>query len=341
MCVKTVNKDSGGKYCLKKIIYDIKDNNLEQNISKIDINMTTSTPLFFDLDSYHRVHNKFVEKVFKCYVKKGEKYICWFYIGIKNGIMKCSYSAPFSKLYVLNRWRFEDLIDVGNAIKEIGIFLKVNKISITFPPDIYDSELINAWIPVLLKSGFKIEYIDVNNYFKLDSSLNKDYFIERLSQSYRKQYNQALDNNLQFKKLPTKQWKKAYNIILKNRLEKSYPLRISINHMEEIIDIPESEIDFFIVKFNEIEIAAAIVFKITEDICQVVYWGDLIQYRSKRAMSFLVANLVEYYSNSKKKYLDVGTSSEKGQVNVGLVNYKKSIGCSTNLKYSLYFDLKY
>lgn len=324
---------------MKIVVFNITKNIFEENIKEKEINMISEPPIFFDFDSFHKLHYKFADEVYKCYLKMNNKYICWFYVGIKDDILDCSYSSPFSLFYVFNKWRFDDLVRVGTAISRIGELLGVNKVKITLPPDIYAEKLINALIPSFLNSKFYIGHIDINNYFDLSTFLNKSIFTENLAASYKKQYNQALKYNLKFDKLPKSSWEDAYKIIYQNRLDKSYPLKINAQHMGEIINLKESNVDCFVVKLGKINIAAAIVFEITKEVCQVVYWGDVLEYREKKAMAFLVANLVEYYASKKKQYLDIGISSEHGIMNIGLVNFKKSIGCSSNLKFTLYCDI--
>lgn len=46
---------------------------------------------------------------------------------------------------------------------------------------------------------------------------------------------------------------------------------------------------------NGTDVAAAQVFKVTEDVAQVIYWGDLRQYASLRTMNFLAYKVFKYY----------------------------------------------
>ena len=51
-------------------------------------------------------------------------------------------------------------------------------------------------------------------------------------------------------------------------------------------------------------------------------------------MNFLAFKLFEYYAEPKA-FLDIGPSTEKGIPNVGLCNFKESIGCNVTPKFVL------
>jgi len=58
-----------------------------------------------------------------------------------------------------------------------------------------------------------------------------------------------------------------------------------------------------------------------------------------RPMGLLPIKLVEYYKQLGKRYLDIGPSSENGIINLGLADFKKSIGCRNNIKMCFKYDL--
>lgn len=327
---------------IKQINFNINNNSIElrDNIEEVDLSICCN-PLFYDTDSFHQYHKKYAQEVFKVIFQKDSKVVGWCYIGSKNHILSAPYSSSFSLIYPKRKWRYEDLLCMSNALIEIARYLKLEQINITLPSDIYYPNLINAEIVALLNAGFKIEYIDINHYFSLDGWESKQEFLSKQGSSYKKQYNQALRNNLEFICLPKDEWQKAYSIIQINRLEKGYPLKITLEHMQDIIDLESANVNCFVVNYHGECIAAAIVFDVSDDISQVVYWGDVLEHRDKRAMSFLSINLLEHYKQLGKKILDIGTSSEKGKINLGLAEFKKSIGCQNSTKVTLTYNVKY
>jgi hypothetical protein len=83
-----------------------------------------------------------------------------------------------------------------------------------------------------------------------------------------------------------------------------------------------------------VDVAAAQVFHVAEGVAQVIYWGDLKEYSQLRTMNLLSYRIFEYYYKAKEiKLLDIGPSTENGVPNVGLCDFKESIGCSTSPKF--------
>ena len=119
----------------------------------------------------------------------------------------------------------------------------------------------------------------------------------------------------------------AYEVIRLNRESKGYPLRMTYSQVAETIKILDH--DFFVVKVGEVPIASAIVFCITEQIYQVIYWGDVPGYSQYKPINYLSYKLIEYYKQKNIRYLDIGPSSESGIPNFGLCDFKQSIGCET------------
>ena len=82
------------------------------------------------------------------------------------------------------------------------------------------------------------------------------------------------------------------------------------------------------------DIAAAQVFHVCEGIVQVIYWGDVPGYSVLKPINYLAYELINFYGERGFQYIDIGPSSEKGRPNYGLCDFKSSIGCDLNAKFS-------
>jgi lipid II:glycine glycyltransferase (peptidoglycan interpeptide bridge formation enzyme) len=93
--------------------------------------------------------------------------------------------------------------------------------------------------------------------------------------------------------------------------------------------------DFFVLsKGNSLVLASAIVFHITPEIVQVIYWGDLPEFNNYKTMNYLSYKVFEHYKNINKKIVDIGPSTENSIPNYGLCEFKESIGCNIDSKFS-------
>ncbi len=95
------------------------------------------------------------------------------------------------------------------------------------------------------------------------------------------------------------------------------------------------DIDFYILKMNNQDVAAAVVFRIHEQIAMVVYWGHLYEFSEFRPINLMAFLLMNNYKEKGFKILDIGPSSEYGVLDEGLASFKESLGCITSDKYTL------
>ena len=90
--------------------------------------------------------------------------------------------------------------------------------------------------------------------------------------------------------------------------------------------------DFWLLKLNDEYIASAVIFKVTDEVYQVIYWGDIHGYAEDKPMNYLAYKLYEYYAKKNMKVLAIGPSTEDGIPNYGLCKFKESIGCQVSSK---------
>jgi lysylphosphatidylglycerol synthetase-like protein (DUF2156 family) len=105
---------------------------------------------------------------------------------------------------------------------------------------------------------------------------------------------------------------------------------------QDIINTSELwPVDFFRVDDSKGEIvASAIFYRAHPIISYAVFWGDNEIGRPLRAMDFLSFNLWKYYKKLGYPYIDLGTSTESGIPNNGLLRFKETHECFSSLRYS-------
>lgn len=252
--------------------------------------------------------------------------------GIKEKAMLCPFSAPFGVLIPIKTITLSYYFE---ALKELEIYARDKKyelIRMILPPTFYDDSCINMFINALYNNGFMIKHIDINYHLNL-SNIDISNYMDVIQHNARKNLRISLRSGLSLYKCLTESEKRtAYEVIKQNRDSKGYPLRMSYNQVSETIKILDH--DFFIVNLGELPIAAAIVFCITKQINQVIYWGDIPGYSQYKPINFLSYQLIDYYKKHNIRYLDIGPSSENGIPNFGLCDFKQSIGCEISSKFT-------
>lgn len=292
-----------------------------QNVKETFFYFTSS---FLEMNSYK------IDELFYL-IGRDKKNRFAFALGLKDHWLLAPYSAPFSSVIPLRKnvtieqyWLF------FNALKSYAKELGVVGIKIYLPADIYDTQNNVKITNALLGNGFSISYQDINYTFNL-SKLNLSSYEDILHHNARKSLRIALNSDLKFEMCDSTDSKKqAYEIIKINRESRGFPLRMSLEQVMSTIKLVDHR--FFLVKHLDSDIAAAIVFHVTKDIAQVIYWGNIPDVSELKPINFLSYSLIKYYKDINYRYLDIGISTEEGIPNYGLCNFKDSIGCEVSNK---------
>jgi hypothetical protein len=206
-----------------------------------------------------------------------------------------------------------------------------NKIVLILPPTDLHFSFVSKQINVLFREGFALRKIDLN--YSLDIKRIKDSYIDILWPTARNKLKIVGGNNLTFEICLTEAEKKAaYDVIQINRTSKGYPLKMNWNDVVETTKIIKS--DSFIIRDENKPIASAIIFYITPDIVQIIYWGDIPEHSYPGVMNLFAGKVFDFYRDKGLNVIDIGPSTEDSIPNYGLGEFKESIGCSVGMKYT-------
>ena len=250
-------------------------------------------------------------------------------LGERGGMLMSPFSAPFGGFSV-NKRQSVEMVDKAVAALVEYARRERKDIRMVLPPQFYDTDLIAAEINVLSRRA-ELQYIDLNFMFPLSKFAD---YAGSLERNAHKNLKRALKSDLEFvavQRGDTDGMHRAYEVIRRNREEHGYPLRMSLDDVEATIKIIPA--DFFILRHEGVDVAAAQVFHVAEGIAQVVYWGDLRAYSALRPMNYLSYRMFEHYSREGLRILDIGPSTEDGVPNYGLCDFKTGIGCDTIPKF--------
>lgn len=252
----------------------------------------------------------------------------------EGDILSCPFSAPFGYIEPLKKEQtvehyMDALVAIENLIQKNGY----KKVTFIFPPDFYDKNVINCWYNIMLNRDWEIEFVDLSFSIHI-SNMIKDYE-KKISYNARKNLRISLKSNLEFKECRSEEEKiEAYRVIKVNRESKGYPLRMTQEQVLSTIKIVPS--NMYLVSCEKENLAAALVYDVTDTIAQVVYWGDIPGCSSKKVINYLAYELIHIYYERGFEYLDIGPSTEYGRPNYGLCDFKDSIGCERTAKFRLY-----
>ncbi len=256
--------------------------------------------------------------------------------GVRNNILTSPFSAPFGGFEATSLdIRLQQIDAALQALEAWATTKNFDAIRIVFPSFFYNSNLLNKLCNCLSRFSYERKNVDLNYHFQT-SKLDENY-TKNIWYNAQKNLKRSNEKGLTFEKLEGKDGEQAYRIIEANRIARGFPLRMTWEQIAEtgkLIDI-----DFFIVKKDQIDIGAAVVFHVAKEIVQVVYWGDLPEYSECKTMNFISFHVFQYYKNSGIEIVDIGPSSEHSIPNYGLCEFKESIGCDILIKTEFYKKL--
>lgn len=291
----------------------------------------------FDDVRFHQTVEERVDELWYVLFRKENKNKAGAVFGRKGKELRLHYSAPFGMIEVVkDHLKIEEYEEITAAVENLAKAQGVEHIFYRFPPAFYRANEINKLINVLMRQGYDIEEADLN--YAIETKREED-FIGNLQRNARKNLNIALKNDLCLYQCSTMEEKEeAYQVIKRNREDKGFPLRMTWEQICRTIECVEA--DFYQVKIGENIIAAAMIYRVNPDIVQVVYWGDIREYAEFKPINYLAYMLNGIYAKQGITFIDIGPSTEYGVPNYGLCDFKESIGCRIDVKYTFIKQLR-
>lgn len=259
---------------------------------------------------------------------KDSKYRLGIILGLRNNVLLSPFSASFGGFEFVST--DVKLYQIDAALEALFIWAKSKAfegIKIIPPPVFFSPDFSAKMTNCLYRAGFETKNVEVNYHFET-KNMNDDY-LQTIWYNARKNLNKSLKNDLKFIKLESEESQKAYDVIAQNRSERGFPLRLTFEQLQETGKI--IPIDYFLVTNATNQVAAAIVFHLSETVVRVVYWGDLPKFSELKTMNFLSYNVFKYYKELNIPFIDIGHSTVDSIPNHGLCEFKESIGCSIGL----------
>ena len=231
-------------------------------------------------------------------------------MGERDGVFRSPFSAPFGGFDTNQPDRIEYYEEAVGLLKA-HLEAAGKPLKIVLPPTIYGS-------------------YTANYAYELDRFPDYESYLDR---SARKNFHNARQYPFEFLELERtpENIARAYAVIRDNRESKGYALQMSLESVLQTAGVVAAE--FFVMSLDGADVAAAMVYPVTEGIDQVIYWGDAPGYTDCRAMNYFTYKIFEHYCKKGLKILDIGPSSVEGVPNYGLCSFKENLGCTVSLRH--------
>lgn len=253
--------------------------------------------------------------------------------GIKDKGLYSPFSAPFSSFLFQNQnANTSSILKAISLLDEYSENHNFKSVKFTLPPYFYNENIISKLIFSFSRRGYSA-IVDDNHFFYTKDFIKYDN--GSIKKGVRYNIKVAINAGLVFKKANSvDEYKIAFDVIERSKDCKGYPLNMTFNQIVEMQGLVD--IDFFIVYHMDNPIASAIGYNYKCGIAQIIYWGDLPDFKCFYPMNFLAMNIFRFYAEKKIDIIDLGNSSKNGVPNFGLSNFKEIIGCTTTPKFTFF-----
>ena len=127
-------------------------------------------------------------------------------------------------------------------------------------------------------------------------------------------------------------WYAAYEVLRVNRANKGRPTRLSHEYVCAIRDAFPGLVRMLVVSSDDTVCAAALLYRIGARRDVVQYWGDAGHELVSSPMNFLVREVVAHCVETGSEYIDLGISTDHGEPNHGLIQFKRSVGARSEVR---------
>ena len=229
------------------------------------------------------------------------------------------------------------------GINEVEIFLetivddlakqKAKKIYITLPPLAYFPSETGVALNVFFRLGFEISGHELSFVREVDPAVS---FRSRIASGNKNKINKCIKAGFLIRKLEAiNEIKIAHEVISKNRAKKNIPLTMDWDSLENMHSALPSCLVVFGCFSRDQMVASAICIQISPGILYIFYWGEWPGFEPYSPVSLLAQSIYEYAERNGFRMIDAGTSTENGEPNYGLINYKKGLGFVESIKLSI------
>lgn len=194
-------------------------------------------------------------------------------------------------------------------------------------PDAYHPEGSALIAETLLKMSYNILYRDITQVIDV-----KRGDVPELDVDKKRRIRRAEAKGFQFRSLSLDWLEKSYALIVQSRVHKNYPITMTLGMLQEMFMLFPNEYMLFGVFDNDSLIAASVTIRVNPEVLYCFYIGDDLHYRSYSPVTFLVAGIYNFCKVHQFRVLDLGLSTDKGTLNRGLYNFKKTFGAFDSYK---------
>jgi Acetyltransferase (GNAT) domain len=238
-----------------------------------------------------------------------------------------SSKSPFGSFNITEPIDKNKISDLTNHVLHYAKETGVGLIEIKCYPEVYSQEKSAVIFEVLTEIGFQIKYEDITQILYTDGTLG-------LSTLRKRKLKECFARGFVFNELDIQLLPEAYALFLQSRIDKGYPVTMRLEDFIDEFNKFPLNYKLYGVSDKGRLIAASVVISVDDEILYHFFPGDALSHRRYSPMTYLIYELCQVAKKNGFKFIDMGISTDKGILNRGLYNFKKSFGAVDSLKFT-------
>ncbi|MFN6525433.1 hypothetical protein [Nostoc sp. ChiSLP03a] len=216
------------------------------------------------------------------------------------------------------------IITVDDYLWRIG----ANRIEVIMQPMCHNPSLFSLTYNIMIRLGYVVKNHELNYNLAVDDIC----FSAKINHGNRKRLNKCLREGFTGQELDYSIYEQAYSVILENRTRRGFMFSMNYEQILQMVNMFPGKIKLFGV-FNKNTIVCSSICVVINPLILYVYaWGDIDNMQNYSPITLLANYIYEYAQKKAFKLLDLGTSTILGEPNIGLMQFKKNLGCQESLK---------
>jgi hypothetical protein len=213
--------------------------------------------------------------------------------------------------------RFVD--EVEQVLKQNG----ARQIELLDPPANFDAFNPGVLANVLGRRGYVPRTPDLAYLLRIDGAP----LWEKMKPSRRQRIHRCERQGITAGQVRPDRHKEVYDVIVANRNTRHFPVTMTYEAIEEMVQAFPDRILFFGAFDGSTMIASSICVKVSSSVLYVFYWGDRPGYEQLSPVTLLAQFIYDYAQRARFNVIDFGTATHEGEPIYGLINFKREIGC--------------
>jgi hypothetical protein len=229
--------------------------------------------------------------------------------------------SPFGSFVLTSRNTKSDLYSLLEKVVAWSTANGIASLIVRSFPDVYQPVHSTLIKNALSESGFSVKCEDITQVIHVSETSPINLNIHK-----KRRLRQAESKAFVFRQIRMDCLDEAYARIVESRESKGYPVTMTLKDLKAMFNVFPDDYLLFGVFDQNILIATAVCIKINNEIMYCFYLGDALAYRRDSPITLLINGVFEYCKRHLFKILDLGLSTDKGILNTGLYEFKKSFG---------------